>query len=91
MWILLLFDLFVAVRAVQRALLLTVRCDGDVLLLQVIIDLGRRPEARFLGVSGGEYLREGQVSWPLAESASESGPWQSPSTNNAPLVPWYEN
>lgn len=67
-------------RAVQRALLLTVRCDGDVFLLQVIIDLGRRPEARFLGVSGGEYLREGQVSWPLAES----------SYKQAPLAPWYE-
>ena len=32
------------------------------ILLQVIIDLGRRPEARFLGVSGGEYLRQGEVS-----------------------------
>ena len=31
-------------------------------MLQVIIDLGRRPEARFLGVSGGEYLRDGEVS-----------------------------
>lgn len=29
--------------------------------LQVIIDLGRRPEARFLGVSGGEYLRQEQA------------------------------
>ena len=43
-------------------------------LLQVIIDLGRRPEARFLGVSGGEYLREGQVSWPLAESSYKHAP-----------------
>ena len=29
--------------------------------MQVIIDLGRRPEARFLGVPGGEYLREAEV------------------------------
>ena len=28
---------------------------------QVVLDLGRRPEARFLGVGGGEYLREAEV------------------------------
>eukprot|EP00889_Picochlorum_renovo_P001460 jgi/Picre1/28490/NNA_003894.t1 len=27
-------------------------------LLEVVLDLGRRPEARFLGGRGGEYLRE---------------------------------
>ena len=29
--------------------------------LQVVLDLGRRPEARFLGVMGGEYLRDEEV------------------------------
>lgn len=29
--------------------------------LQVVLDLGRRPEARFLGVMGGEYLRDDEV------------------------------
>lgn len=28
---------------------------------QVVLDLGRRPEARFLGVGGGEYLRDAEV------------------------------
>jgi hypothetical protein len=28
---------------------------------QVVLDLGRRPEARFLGKPGGEYLREAEV------------------------------
>lgn len=28
---------------------------------QVVLDLGRRPEARFLGGRGGEYLREAEV------------------------------
>ena len=30
--------------------------------MKVILDLGRRPEARFLGVGGGEYLRDAEVS-----------------------------
>ena len=30
-------------------------------LLEVILDLGRRPEARFLGMAGGEYLRDAEV------------------------------
>lgn len=30
-------------------------------LLEVILDLGRRPEARFLGSNGGEYLREEEI------------------------------
>ena len=28
---------------------------------QVVLDLGRRPEARFLGDGGGDYLREEEV------------------------------
>lgn len=32
-------------------------------LLQVVLDLGRRPEARFAGATGGEYLREEEVSF----------------------------
>lgn len=28
---------------------------------QVVLDLGRRPEARFLNMHGGEYLREAVV------------------------------
>ncbi|WOL02382.1 hypothetical protein Cni_G11101 [Canna indica] len=31
-------------------------------LLEVILDLGRRPEARFLGESGGQYLRDKEIS-----------------------------
>lgn len=30
-------------------------------LLEVVLDLGRRPEARFLGTQGGEYLREQEI------------------------------
>lgn len=30
-------------------------------LLEVVLDLGRRPEARFLGSCGGEYLREAPI------------------------------
>ena len=29
--------------------------------MKVVLDLGRRPEARFLGVMGGEYLRDEEV------------------------------
>ncbi|KAK9835856.1 hypothetical protein WJX74_009516 [Apatococcus lobatus] len=32
-------------------------------LLEVILDLGRRPEARFLGKVGGQYLRENEITW----------------------------
>eukprot|EP00884_Botryococcus_braunii_P004477 jgi/Botrbrau1/1402/Bobra.0063s0101.1 len=32
-------------------------------LLEVVLDLGRRPEARFLGGRGGEYLREAEITW----------------------------
>ncbi|XP_008808964.1 uncharacterized protein ycf45 [Phoenix dactylifera] len=31
-------------------------------LLEVILDLGRKPEARFLGESGGQYLRNTEIS-----------------------------
>lgn len=31
------------------------------LFTQVVLDLGRRPEARFLGESGGQYLRNIEV------------------------------
>jgi stage III sporulation protein SpoIIIAA len=31
-------------------------------LLEVVLDLGRRPEARFLGARGGEFLRERPIS-----------------------------
>ena len=30
---------------------------------QVVLDLGRRPEARFAGATGGEYLREEEASF----------------------------
>lgn len=30
-------------------------------LLEVVLDLGRRPEARFLGQAGGQFLREAEV------------------------------
>eukprot|EP00798_Chlamydomonas_sp_ICE-L_P015819 gene15819-21938_t len=30
-------------------------------LLEVVLDLGRRPEARFLGIPGGEYLRDEEI------------------------------
>ena len=29
--------------------------------MQVVLDLGRRPEARFLGDGGGEFLRQEEV------------------------------
>ncbi|KAK9868069.1 hypothetical protein WJX84_002053 [Apatococcus fuscideae] len=32
-------------------------------LLEVILDLGRRPEARFLGKDGGQYLRDNEITW----------------------------
>lgn len=35
---------------------------------QVVLDLGRRPEARFLGIPAGEFLREEEV-----RGASEAG------------------
>jgi hypothetical protein len=30
-------------------------------LLEVVLDLGRRPEARFLGQAGGQFLRDAEV------------------------------
>ncbi|KAJ3671567.1 hypothetical protein LUZ60_007646 [Juncus effusus] len=41
-------------------------------LLEVILDLGRRPEARFLGESGGQYLRKSEVSIEELEEAERS-------------------
>ncbi|KAL5703991.1 ycf45 [Ranunculus cassubicifolius] len=41
-------------------------------LLQVILDLGRYPEARFLGQSGGQYLRSIEVSQKELEEAQNS-------------------
>uniref|UniRef100_A0A0E0FAJ4 ATPase AAA-type core domain-containing protein n=1 Tax=Oryza meridionalis TaxID=40149 RepID=A0A0E0FAJ4_9ORYZ len=38
-------------------------------LLEVILDLGRRPEARFLGDSGGQYLRDSEISQQELEEA----------------------
>ena len=32
-------------------------------LLEVVLDLGRRPEARFLGGRGGEFLRDAPITW----------------------------
>lgn len=37
-------------------------CSIDFVNTQVVLDLGRRPEARFLGVPAGEFLREAEVS-----------------------------
>ncbi|THU49789.1 hypothetical protein C4D60_Mb06t13220 [Musa balbisiana] len=41
-------------------------------LLEVILDLGRRPEARFLGESGGQYLRDKEISLEELEEAQKS-------------------
>ncbi|CAI5527359.1 unnamed protein product [Closterium sp. Naga37s-1] len=41
-------------------------------LLEVVLDLGRRPEARFLGDGGAEYLQEAEVTRGDLESACES-------------------
>lgn len=41
-------------------------------LLEVILDLGRRPEARFLGESGGQYLRNTEVSLKELEEAQNA-------------------
>ncbi|XBH90730.1 uncharacterized protein ycf45 isoform X3 [Triticum urartu] len=38
-------------------------------LLEVILDLGRRPEARFLGNSGGQYLRDNELELEEAQRA----------------------
>ncbi|CAN8314085.1 unnamed protein product [Cochlearia groenlandica] len=40
-------------------------------LLEVIMDLGRPPEARYLGESGGQYLRNMEVSMEELEDAQE--------------------
>ena len=46
-------------------------------LLEVVLDLGRRPEARFLGERGGEHLREAEVGgWCMQEaSGAIHMPW----------------
>eukprot|EP00897_Mesotaenium_endlicherianum_P000202 jgi/Mesen1/10182/ME000076S09691 len=41
-------------------------------LLEVILDLGRRPEARFLGDGDGEYLRDAEISREDLEAAQEA-------------------
>ncbi|KAK9167823.1 hypothetical protein Scep_003014 [Stephania cephalantha] len=41
-------------------------------LLEVVLDLGRLPEARFLGVSGGKYLRNSEVSLKELEEAQNA-------------------
>ncbi|CAI5474330.1 unnamed protein product [Closterium sp. Yama58-4] len=41
-------------------------------LLEVVLDLGRRPEARFLGDGGAEYLQDAEVTRADLESACES-------------------
>lgn len=41
-------------------------------LLEVILDLGRLPEARFLGESGGQYLRNREVSMRELEEAQKA-------------------
>lgn len=41
-------------------------------LLEVILDLGRRPEARFLGDSGGQYLRDSEISQKELEDAQKA-------------------
>ncbi|GJN13551.1 hypothetical protein PR202_gb00267 [Eleusine coracana subsp. coracana] len=41
-------------------------------LLEIILDLGRRPEARFLGDSGGQYLRDSEISQQELEEAQQA-------------------
>lgn len=41
-------------------------------LLEVILDLGRRPEARFLGEPGGQYLRNSEISLEELEEAQSA-------------------
>eukprot|EP00245_Coleochaete_scutata_P013774 TRINITY_DN5707_c0_g2_i2.p1 TRINITY_DN5707_c0_g2~~TRINITY_DN5707_c0_g2_i2.p1 ORF type:complete len:482 (+),score=112.76 TRINITY_DN5707_c0_g2_i2:216-1661(+) len=41
-------------------------------LLEVVLDLGRRPEARFLGDGGGEYLRDEEVTREDLEAADKA-------------------
>ena len=38
-------------------------------LLEVVLDLGRRPEARFLGGRGGEFLRDAPITWADLQAA----------------------
>jgi stage III sporulation protein SpoIIIAA len=38
-------------------------------LLEVVLDLGRRPEARFLGGVGGEFLRDEPITWADLQAA----------------------
>ena len=41
-----------------QVLRITAACSAK----QVVLDLGRKPEARFAGAVGGEYLRDEEVS-----------------------------
>ena len=41
-------------------------------LLEVVLDLGRRPEARFLGVQGGEFLCDSEITAEDLELAEEA-------------------
>ncbi|KAL0032365.1 hypothetical protein WJX79_007203 [Trebouxia sp. C0005] len=41
-------------------------------LLEVVLDLGRRPEARFAGAVGGEYLRDEEITWEDLAAAEQA-------------------
>ncbi|KAK9810495.1 hypothetical protein WJX72_011751 [[Myrmecia] bisecta] len=41
-------------------------------LLEVVLDLGRRPEARFLGGRGGEDLRDAEITWEDLQAAENA-------------------
>jgi len=41
-------------------------------LLEIVLDLGRRPEARFQGQPGGEFLREAEITREDLEAAGET-------------------
>ena len=41
-------------------------------LLEVVLDLGRRPEARFLGVQGGEFVCDSEITAEDHELAEEA-------------------
>ncbi|KAL3132664.1 Uncharacterized protein ABBQ32_009180 [Trebouxia sp. C0010 RCD-2024] len=41
-------------------------------LLEVVLDLGRKPEARFAGAVGGEYLRDEEITWEDLAAAEQA-------------------
>mmetsp|Transcript_10904 Transcript_10904/g.32683 ORF Transcript_10904/g.32683 Transcript_10904/m.32683 type:complete len:564 (+) Transcript_10904:207-1898(+) len=41
-------------------------------LLEVVLDLGRRPEARFQGMLGGEFLRDEEITWEDLQAAEKA-------------------